>query len=91
MATPEVKLRDLLEGPALNPPPGTVSNFDNPFTLRRETIIVGSLFFILATVSVLIRFYTQVRIDKKLRLEDCESYLGLTGKRKSRRASADDD
>lgn len=59
----------LLEGPALQPPPGVIPNFADPggnHTVGYVVIILGGT---LATISVAVRMYSRV-IIKKIGIED---------------------
>jgi hypothetical protein len=42
--------------PALRPPPGVKSNFENPETRSREIIVINAVFLTLMLVAVLMRF-----------------------------------
>ncbi|TGO23838.1 hypothetical protein BPAE_0120g00170 [Botrytis paeoniae] len=61
---------ELLEGPALTPPPGVTSNFDNPYSLRPAADAVKIVTTILATLAIFIRVYTKWRIIREVHLED---------------------
>ncbi|KAI1120479.1 hypothetical protein F5Y10DRAFT_283257 [Nemania abortiva] len=64
----------LLDGPALPPPPGMSSNFDNPANKNYLTLVVLGTALGLETMSVLIRVYAKAVSTRRARLED---YLGL--------------
>ncbi|KAF7947622.1 hypothetical protein EAE96_008704 [Botrytis aclada] len=61
---------ELLQGPALTPPPGVTSNFDNPYSLRPAADAVKIVTTILATLAIFIRVYTKWRIIREVHLED---------------------
>ncbi|TGO68457.1 hypothetical protein BOTNAR_0024g00080 [Botryotinia narcissicola] len=56
---------ELLEGPALTPPPGVTSNFDTPYSLRPAADAVKIVTTILATLAIFIRVYTKWRIIRE--------------------------
>ncbi|TGJ78622.1 hypothetical protein E0Z10_g10142 [Xylaria hypoxylon] len=64
----------ILDGPALPPPPGILSNFDDPANMNSLTLAVISAAVVLGTLAVLIRVYAKVISARRARLED---YLGL--------------
>lgn len=65
---------ELLQGPALTPPPGVTSNFDNPYSLRPAADAVKIVTTILATLAIFIRGYTKWRIIREVHLEDCRCH-----------------
>lgn len=62
----------ILDGPALHPPPGEVSNFENPWNLNELSQITNAICLIATTVAVLIRIYAKVGCLKKVHIEDCK-------------------
>lgn len=59
----------LLEGPALKPPPGVISDFDNPggrYGVGYGIVILGAS---LAMIAVALRLYSRFAI-KKINIED---------------------
>ena len=66
-------LQALLEGAAMTPPSGENSNFVDPPTFNTAMLVVDVLFLVLATLTVFIRMYTKIFINRKAHLEDCES------------------
>lgn len=60
----------ILDGPALAPPTGVVSNFDNPPNRDGLTLGVIITSVILATTFVLIRIYSKVFVTKKISIPD---------------------
>jgi hypothetical protein len=70
-ALPPAQIEQFLDGPALKPPPGVVSNFsDAP---NRTALCVGITItcIVLVTLGAIIRLYTRIFCMKKMRLEDC--------------------
>lgn len=69
----QAEVQILLNGPAGEPPPGTLPNFSNPPNLDAvyiaTTAICGSVSFL----AVLIRMYTKLFLIRSLVLEDCKS------------------
>lgn len=70
---------DILNGPALAPPPGINPNFDNPENLAHPELAVLQL--IVATLVVAMRLYTKLGILRNMLAEDCEP-LGAIETRK---------
>lgn len=60
---------------AAKPPPGLVSNFDDPPSKAYVVYVVMSVCFGLATLLVAIRLYTRARITKSLWWDDWISLL----------------
>ena len=71
----QATLRILLEGPAVSPPAGVVSNFDDPANLDIYVNLCNILGIALATVAVISRMYTKVFILRVLAWEDCGIYF----------------
>lgn len=61
MASAE-EIQKLLEGPGLKPPPGVISNFVDPPSQYGVNVFTKAICPITATISVIIRMYTRVRI-----------------------------
>ncbi|KAI2473536.1 hypothetical protein F4781DRAFT_379371 [Annulohypoxylon bovei var. microspora] len=59
----------LLEGPALNPPPGVTPNFENPGGTHALGYGIVILAGVLSCLSVLLRLHSRYRV-KSIRLED---------------------
>lgn len=67
MASPTTSIK-----PALTPPPGIVSNFDDPPS-QSYAIIIAIVFFLVSTTPfVLVRLYTRYYINQKLWWDDCK-------------------
>ncbi|KAA8570969.1 hypothetical protein EYC84_000344 [Monilinia fructicola] len=64
------QIEELLQGPALNPPPGVTPNFNNPYTLLPAADAVKIATTVLATLAIFIRIYTKWRIIRVVHLED---------------------
>ncbi|KAL8654919.1 MAG: hypothetical protein Q9226_003243 [Calogaya cf. arnoldii] len=56
--------------PALPPPPGVRSNFDNPVTRGPDVVIASSICLTLMLSLVVMRFYTKIAIKRKLGWDD---------------------
>ena len=67
-------LRDF---PAMPPPPGIESNFDNPPSLALHLIVVNAVFVALMAITVGIRLYVRVFITKALGWDDCKLVVCL--------------
>ena len=57
--------------PALKPPPGVTSNFENPLSQGPVLVVVGSILNALMIVFVLARAYTKIYIIRKATWDDC--------------------
>ena len=57
--------------PALRPPPGQVSNFINPQSLMRWSILCVVLCLFVATTLLALRTYVRLAIKRQWILEDC--------------------
>ncbi len=68
MSLPSDWLQNL---PALLPPPGVQSNFDNPETQSATLIKVNVVFLALMLVMVTIRMYTKGILTRKIWWDDC--------------------
>ncbi|KAF2235595.1 hypothetical protein EV356DRAFT_523099 [Viridothelium virens] len=68
-ATPE-QLQAILNGPALPPPPGVQPNFIDPHNFWLVGVIVVSLGFSIATLSLMMRLYTRCFIMRQVGIED---------------------
>jgi hypothetical protein len=67
--TPSQKIA-LLDGPALDPPKGTFSNFHHSSKFESLCYIFNVLVAILATIMVLIRLYTKMFRMKQFQVEE---------------------
>jgi hypothetical protein len=72
-ATFDQQYQALLDGPAMNPPPGVMPNFVDPPNLRREVILGLTIYMTTATLVVLMRLYTKLFLFRKIIFEDCIS------------------
>ncbi|KAI8635301.1 hypothetical protein F5Y19DRAFT_469171 [Xylariaceae sp. FL1651] len=66
----------ILNGPALAPPPGVISNLDDPSNGNAAGLAASILLLSLATITVLLATYTKLFFVKKIYLED---YLAFAG------------
>lgn len=58
--------------PAMPPPPGVESKFDNPPSLALHLIVVNAVFLPLMAIAVGIRLYVRVFIAKAPGWDDCK-------------------
>jgi hypothetical protein len=63
---------ELLNGPSLPPPDGVTPNLIDPPNWNKEAYTIFSICFLLGASSALGRAYTQTRILRRVRLEDCK-------------------
>ncbi|KAI1769306.1 hypothetical protein GGR53DRAFT_527590 [Hypoxylon sp. FL1150] len=70
---------DMSQLPALQPPAGVVSNFDNPFTFYPWILAIGIISMVLMTLAVVIRIYTKAVIMKSMKHEDYFAIFALAG------------
>lgn len=59
--------------PAMQPPPGEISNFVDPETRGPMYIAVATIFMGLATIFVMVRLWARLYIQRKPWWDDCES------------------
>ena len=62
----------ILEGPAMDPPAGLVSNFVNPENLYTSIAGAQIACYTIATVAVALRVYTKAFITREFGWDDCE-------------------
>jgi hypothetical protein len=62
----------LLNGPAMQPPPGVVSNFIDPPNFKEDMVVEEIILLTLSTIAISIRLYTKLRINRQENLEDCK-------------------
>ena len=72
---------DFANIPALVPPPGVQSNFDNPRTLRASFIVINAIFLPLMLLVVAIRLYSRGHIMQKIGWDDCRKSPNATVER----------
>jgi hypothetical protein len=63
----------LLSGPALPPPPGVLSDFDDPPNGNAEGASIMAICLFAVAVSGLMRIYSRIFVVKRARVEDCKS------------------
>lgn len=68
----------LLDGPALAPPTGVDSNFDNPDNNNGLAYGVIAACVAVATLCLMIRGYARLVLFKKLKPEDCTLLCPVT-------------
>ncbi|KAI0096132.1 hypothetical protein GGR51DRAFT_567477 [Nemania sp. FL0031] len=74
---PNQTVASLLEGPALQPPPGVVPNFDHPWNLNTVGEVTNALCLIVTVLVVSIRVYAISVCTKKVELEDVFMVIAL--------------
>jgi hypothetical protein len=72
---PEINMStfDLSSIPAMQPPPGMESNFDNPETMYPIVLGVAIATMTLMTIVVAIRIFTKAFIMRDMRIEECKA------------------
>ena len=58
--------------PALEPPPGVISNFKNPWTFDGLAIATVAVCLTTTTLAVAMRILTKIFVMRAFRLEDCQ-------------------
>ena len=66
---------DVLNGPALPPPPGVVSNFTHRSNAWAVLQAVDVVCLVLATAALIIRLFAKVRYARKVIAADCSFSL----------------
>ena len=56
----------------LQPPPGVIPNFTNPYSITKATAAATIIFLILTTITTGIRCHTKIFIIRKQGWEDCQ-------------------
>lgn len=69
------KYTDLSKIPALRPPPGVESNFENPSGIGTTIVVVKVVFLVLMFFFLLTRFYVKASITRGLWWDDCACLL----------------
>ena len=59
--------------PALAPPAGVQSNFDNPKTLKTSLVAINGIFLPLMLIVVAIRLYSRGKIMHAMGWDDCNN------------------
>ena len=67
-----IHYQSMLNGPAGTPPPGVVSNFDNPSNLNVYIYLTLSLCMVFGTFVLVTRMYTKVVLLHVVGYEDCK-------------------
>jgi hypothetical protein len=73
------ELQKLMEGPAMKPPHGVVSNFDDPPDMNLLFTILMITAMVIGTPFVMIRLYTNWFLRRKVLVEDCMSTSAWNG------------
>ena len=71
----DISMSTLATTPALEPPPGVSSNFNNPNSLRPFQVATASVCVARATLVIAARFCTKYVTSKRLQLEECTVYM----------------
>jgi len=71
---PPAQQEAILNGPALEPPPGVTPNFDQPPNGNVPTLIVEGILISLSTIAVVLAVYTKLFFVKHIYLEDCKYF-----------------
>jgi len=66
-------VQEALKRPSSRPPPGMVSNLDNPPNGNAGALALAIICIILVATSVSLRLYSRLVIVKRMRIEDCRS------------------
>ncbi|KAL4860851.1 hypothetical protein BDV12DRAFT_204625 [Aspergillus spectabilis] len=72
--TPEQR-QILLDGPAGSPPPGQVSNLEDPPTEQIVARVTILSFWILCSICLFIRLCTKIFVIRRINLSDCNMFL----------------
>jgi hypothetical protein len=75
----EVANIDLNTTPALQPPPGEVSNLQNPQSLQRFLVITATLGLSISALAVLLRVFTKAHVLKRIQPEEYVLILSELG------------
>ena len=62
---------DFSKIPISKPPPGVVSNFENPKTIAGAVIAIGVVMMILTVSFVMLRLYSNHHAKRKFSIDDC--------------------
>lgn len=68
---------DINSIPAMAPPPGQTSNFDNPETMHTTVLAVAIATIGLMTMGVAVRVFTKGFIMRDMKIEECQSTMIL--------------
>jgi hypothetical protein len=72
---------DIHTTPALKPPYGVESDFDNGYSLKPHLVAASAVCLTMCVFSVVARIFTKVRLLKKVEIEDCEWFPNFTNVR----------
>lgn len=70
MSLSQDQIDGLLSLPALEPPPGITANFDDPPNRNGLAYFVTTICVVISSLCVLIRLYSKVSMEKRLRVEE---------------------
>lgn len=61
---------EILNGPALPPPPGIISNLEHPANRNSMTQAMLTFCLVITTLAMILRAYTKLLIFRKVLIED---------------------
>ena len=70
---PATSSYDAYQIPALEPPPGVVPNFIDPYTRGPMLLALSAVAIGIMYLFVIFRFYVKFYVQRKLTWDDCES------------------
>lgn len=73
----EILKAQMLDKPALKPPPGLESNFIDPPSHRELSLATLILCLLITTSMTFMRLYVKIFTVHKLHLEDCKCFIGV--------------
>lgn len=65
--------------PALQPPPGQVTNLSDPYSLRSDMYVAAGVGLGVSSLAVILRVFTKVRVLRSMQLEEYILLLSLLG------------
>lgn len=68
---PEMAQQAILNGPALDPPPGIMPNFDNPPNGNAIGLAITTVSISISTAALVLAAYVKLYRVRKAHLEDC--------------------
>ncbi|KAI0120259.1 hypothetical protein F4776DRAFT_245179 [Hypoxylon sp. NC0597] len=73
---PPEEHEEILDGPALTPPPGITPNLDNPSNNNALAVAIITLSLAIMTIAISLRAYAKIFVARKVFLEDILSFIG---------------
>ena len=68
----------MLNGPALQPPPGVTPKYTDRSTALEVLYVACGLVLVVATTAAALRAYSRICIVKKVQIEDCKSDMPVS-------------